>query len=82
MTYSKLELFSNYVTNPQHVDINWETLISMKINQHISATITGQLLYDYDIDIPFDTNDDGVVDELGPKIQFKEVLGLGLSYVF
>ncbi|MEA3495990.1 MAG: DUF3078 domain-containing protein [Bacteroidota bacterium] len=79
---SKLDLFSNYIDNPQYIDVNWEVLISMKINKFISATLSTQLLYDHDIDIAVDTNGDGVTDETGPRIQFKEVLGVGFSYKF
>lgn len=79
---TKLELFSNYTEEPTHVDVNWEVLISLKINKYIAATISTQLLYDHDIDIIIDNNNNGIVDALGPRIQFKEVLGIGLSFKF
>ena len=79
---TKLELFTNYTEEPTHVDVNWEVLIAMKVNKFISATISTQLLYDHDIDIAVDTDGDGVIDAAGPRTQFKEVLGIGLSYKF
>lgn len=79
---SKLELFSNYSEEPGNIDVNWEVLISMKVNKFISATISTQLLYDDDIDIAIDNNNDGIIDAVGPRTQFKEVLGIGLSYKF
>ena len=79
---TKLGLFSNYAHNPQNIDINWETLISMKVNEFLSASITTNLIYDDDIDIGVDENDDGIVDKVGPRVQFKEVLGVGFSYKF
>jgi hypothetical protein len=79
---SKLELFSNYTEEPTNIDVNWEVLISMKVNKFISATISTQLLYDDDIDIAVDKNNDGIIDAVGPRTQFKEVLGVGLSYKF
>ena len=78
---SKLELFSNY-EDAAHVDVNWEVLIAMKVNKYISATISTQLIYDHDIDIAIDSNDDGIIDGVGPRTQFKEVIGIGLSYKF
>jgi hypothetical protein len=54
----------------------------MKVNKFISATISTQLLYDHDIDIAVDNNNDGIIDAVGPRTQFKEVLGVGLSYKF
>lgn len=37
---TKLELFSNYLENPQDIDINWECLLSLKVNKFISARKT------------------------------------------
>lgn len=79
---TKLELFSNYIENPQNVDVNWEFLLNLKVNKYISATLTTQLLYDDDIDILIDNNGDGIIDEAGPRVQFKEVIGVGLNYKF
>ncbi|MBE9468072.1 MAG: DUF3078 domain-containing protein [Bacteroidetes bacterium] len=79
---TKVDLFANYQNNPQNIDVSWEVLVSMKVNKYISATISTHLLYDDDIDIAVDNNDDGIVDKFGPRTQFKEVIGVGLSYKF
>lgn len=79
---SKLDMFSNYLNNPENIDINWEVLLGMKINKFFSATVSTQLIYDNDIDIAVDTNDDGVKDKAGPRTQFKEILAVGFSYQF
>lgn len=83
---TRIDLFSNYLNNPQNIDINWEMLISMKINKFLSATIATQLLYDDDITLQKKDPvlEDGVVIDSGrgPGVQFKEVFGLGLSYKF
>ena len=79
---TKLDLFSNYSEEPQNVDVNWETLVAMKVNKYISATVTTHLIYDHDIMIGEDTNGDGNADVFGPRTQFKEVLGIGFLYKF
>ena len=79
---TKLDLFSNYLDHPERIDVSWEVLLAMKVNKFISATLSTHLLYDYDVDIPIDNNDDGITDELGHKVQFKEVLAVGLSVNF
>jgi len=79
---TKLELFSNYLENPQNIDVNWENLISMTVNKWISVDFTTQLIYDDDIMIMVDSNDDGVFDSAGPRTQFKETLMVGVSYKF
>lgn len=79
---SSLDLFSNYANNPQNIDVNWEVLLSIKAGKYITTTISTQLLYDDDIDIAIDENNDGVTDKVGPRLQFKEVLGVGMSVKF
>lgn len=79
---SKLDLFSNYLHNPQNIDISWETQIAFKVNKYISANINTHLLYDDDIAIAIDQNNDGITDKSGPRVQFKEILGVGFSYKF
>lgn len=82
---AKVDLFSNYNNNPQNIDVNWETLIAMKVNKYISVNVITQLIYDDDIKVPVDRNDNGIfeTDEApGSRTQFKEILGVGLSYKF
>ena len=71
---TKIDLFSNYMKNPQNVDVNWEILIAMKINEYLSATLNALIIYDDDINVPREDSFSG------PGIQVKEVFGLGLSY--
>ena len=77
---SKLDLFSNYLENPQYVDVNWENLIGMKINDYISVSINTNLIYDYDIKSIEIV--DGEAQQGKAKIQFKEILGVGFMYKF
>jgi hypothetical protein len=72
-----VEVFSNYIKNPQNVYVNWTTLISMKVNKYISATFSTQLIYDPLVKIK---QADGNL--VGPRVQFKQVLGVGFSYKF
>jgi hypothetical protein len=62
--------------NPQNIDVDWQNLITMKINSWLNANISAHLIYDDDITI---TDKDG---NSGPRTQFKEVLSIGLSYKF
>lgn len=79
---TRFDAFSNYIEEPMHIDVNWELLLSLKVNKFISATVSTQLIYDHDIDIAVDRNNDGVIDGSGPRVQFKEILGVGLNYKF
>lgn len=77
---SDLELFSNYLNEPQNIDINWLFKLNMKVNKYIAAALTTQLLYDHDILIP-KVNSIGE-EYLGRGTQFREVLNIGLTYTF
>lgn len=79
---TKVNLFSNYLNKPQNIDVDWEVLLAMQVNKYISANITTHLIYDDDILIDTIREEDGEVIGSSPKIQFKEVLGIGLSYNF
>jgi hypothetical protein len=74
-----LDLFSNYLDHPERIDVNWELFIAMKVNKLLTVTLNTQLIYDYDI--KFKEINNGVT-ENKPKVQFKEIFGLGLSYSF
>ena len=71
---SKLELFTNYLKDPQYVDVDWQNMLVMKVNSWLNANISTQLLYDHDI--PFYDEVTGAKLE-GSKVQFKEVLSIG-----
>jgi hypothetical protein len=71
---SKLELFSNYLNNPQNIDVNAEALFNFKVNSWFSASLQWTLIYDDDIDIR------DAKGNIGPRTQFKSVIGLGISY--
>ncbi len=83
---STLLLFNNY-TDPKaenrgNIDINWETLITIKAGKLITTSIYTNLIYDHDINIPTykKINGEKVQVGQGPKTQFKEVIGVGISY--
>jgi hypothetical protein len=79
---ARLELFSNYIDRPQNIDVNAEVLVTMKVNRFISASLNMQAIYDNDVNVAVDKNDDGVIDGQGPRLQFRQVIGVGLAYKF
>lgn len=74
---TKLELFTSWEHKPQNIDVNWEVNIDFKVTKWLSTRLYTQMIYDDDTRIP---DADGNL--RGPKLQFKEVLGIGLSYIF
>lgn len=78
---TKLNLFSNYLENPQNVDVDWETLITWKLYKCFNISFNAHLMYDDDTKT-VETNEAGEAVTRGAKVQFKEILGVGFSYNF
>ena len=74
---SALDLFTAYDDSFGMVDVNWDLLIGYNLTKLLTLTFQSTLKYDDDIKT-FD--DDGTVH--GAKVQFKEMVGIGLSYNF
>lgn len=67
-----VNLFMNY-KHPELIDVFWDNTLTLTVNKYLQATFTTNLIYDDDIKI---TQTDGSV---GPRIQFKHVLAVGLT---
>lgn len=77
---STVDFFTAYDKKFGNIDVNWDLLISMKINKFLSASINTTLKYDDDIKNVKKVDDVEV--KSGPKVQFKEMLGIGVAYNF
>jgi hypothetical protein len=62
-----LNLYSNYLEDPQNVDIDYTVNVVMKINKYLSANLALQAIYD---------------DNAFEGFQTREVFGLGVNYGF
>jgi len=76
-TTLKLNMFSNYLEDPQNIDVESEINISMQVNSYLSATLRANLKYDHDVTF---INSEG--EKVNSYVQFKEILGVTLSYKF
>ena len=66
-TYSgRLDLFSNYLRNPQNIDVFFTNLLSLKFNKWLGTTLSLDIIYD---------------DDVIRRTQIKEILGLGISVI-
>lgn len=72
---STLELFSNYLYKAGNIDVNFENQLDLKINEYITTNLILHFIYDDDILIALDP--EGT--RFGPRLQFKEVLNVGLT---
>ena len=69
-----VRLYSNYLENPQNVDVDLTTLFYIKATKYITVDFMIQAIYDDDIKF---MNADGIE---GGRLQLKSVLGVGLVW--
>lgn len=72
---SRLDLYSNYLENPQNVDIFWTNVIAMKVTKFIAITYNFDLIYDDDARLFGPTNS-------APRTQIKSLLSVGFAGKF
>ncbi|WP_339610898.1 DUF3078 domain-containing protein [uncultured Planktosalinus sp.] len=60
-----LNLYSNYLEDPQNIDIDYTMNLVLKVNDYLSANVIFQAIYD---------------DNAVKGFQIREVLGIGLNY--
>ncbi|MEE1897619.1 DUF3078 domain-containing protein [Flavobacterium rakeshii] len=80
MMDQRLTLYTDYINKFGNVDVDWQLQLDMTVNEYVKANIGTHLIYDDDIKATEEI--DGVVVAKGPKIQLKQLLGVGLSYTF
>ena len=62
-----LNVYANYLDNPQNIDIDYQLSFVMQINKYLSTNLNFHTIVD---------------DNATSKVQFKEVFGLGVNYIF
>jgi Protein of unknown function (DUF3078) len=70
----RLDLYSNYLKNPQYVYLNWYNMLVVKVAKLVSMSLAVNLIYDHDTQ---SINSQGV--EGPPKLQLQEMFGIGLA---
>lgn len=76
----RLTLYTDYLNNFGNIDVNWQLQLDMTVNEYVKANIGTHIIYDDDVKATEEVN--GGVVQVGPKIQLKQMLGVGLSYTF
>jgi len=85
---NRLQLFTNYIHNPENIDIDWEMIATAKINWFTEVRFNTHLVFDDDTKtVVLDKNKNPVLLQDGTqkktaRIQFKELLGFSLSFRF
>jgi hypothetical protein len=69
---SRLDLYSNYLANPQNVDVFWTNILTLKVNKFLNVTYNFDLIYDDDVRIFGDNRD-------AARTQIKSLLSVNLT---
>jgi hypothetical protein len=62
-----VNIYTNYLEKTQNFDVNYQLNFVMQINKYLSTNLNFHTIVD---------------DNASSKVQFKEVFGLGVNYIF
>jgi len=85
---NKVQFFSNFLSNPENVDIDWEIIATTTLNWFTEIRLNAHMIYDDNTLIPqVDKDKQPILGPDGkqikvPKLQFKELLGLSFVVKF
>lgn len=77
---NRISLYSDYINKFGNIDVDWQFKFDLVVNDHIKANIGAHLIYDDDIKATEEISGEQVI--VGPKVQLKQMLGIGLVYDF
>lgn len=77
---NRLSLYSDYINKFGNVDVDCDLTVDLVVNQYVKANIGTRLVYDDDIKTKKEIDGNQVTE--GPKAQLKQLLGVGIVYVF
>ena len=76
----RIALYTDYMNNFGNIDVDWQLQLDMTVNQYVKANIGTHVVYDDDIKSK--EEEGGVQVVKGPKVQLKQLLGVGVVYQF
>ncbi|MFB9078573.1 DUF3078 domain-containing protein [Flavobacterium procerum] len=83
---NRLSLYTDYLNKFGNVDIDYDTRLDLVVNAYVKANIGVHLIYDDDIKTKKDVVDPTTGSKTqvndGPRMQLRQVLGVGLVYAF
>ena len=77
---NRLSLYSDYINKFGNIDVDWQLQLELTANEYLKANLGINLLYDDDIKAKEIVNGEQI--NVGPKIQLKQMMGIGIVYEF
>ncbi|WP_224488394.1 DUF3078 domain-containing protein [Robertkochia flava] len=79
---NKLTLYTDYLNSFGNIDVNWILDLELRVNEYVKATLGTHIIYDNDVKFSEIDSETGETIPVGPRIQLKQLLGVGLTYDF
>jgi hypothetical protein len=85
---NRLQLFTNYIDNPQNIDIDWEMIAVYNLNWFTDLRLNTHLIYDDNTRTTLMRGgapvylEDGKTEKKTARAQFKEMFGVSLVFRF
>ena len=77
---TRATLYTDYLKDFGNIDVDWQIALEMVVNKYVKANLGSHLLYDNDIKNKREV--DGMQITEGPRLQLKQIIGIGLEYSF
>lgn len=84
---NKIQLFSNFISKPQNIDVDWEMIATTSLNWFTDLRLNVHLIYDDNTLLPVFEDGEPVLgidgkQKKAPMVQFKELLGVSFIFKF
>lgn len=77
-----IKLYTDYLNDFGSFDVDWQLHFNFIVNDFVKASLGSHLMYDNDIKIINENMDDDEKEILGARVQWKQLLGVGVSIDF
>lgn len=77
---NRLSLYTDYFNKFGNIDVDWQFLLDLVVNEYVKANIGVHMIYDDDVKLKQEIDGEQVT--RGPRLQIKQMLGVGLEYKF
>lgn len=79
---SRTSFYTDYLNTFGNIDVDWEVMFSFKVNRYVKASLGSHVRYDNDVKTIVTTAVDDEFEMQGAKIQWKQILGIGVVVDF
>lgn len=77
-----LDLYSNYLKNPQNILVLWNTQLGVRLLKVFTVTATTDLRYNHDVPVPLKDSNGALTGQTGPRTRFAQTFGIGVGFKF